>query len=270
MAVSKSRVLPGTSPSSSSSHNATKSPPPPQTVGATAVYVLTPKPHPPNNFLTPHTPRPRPVSQKTPSQASKPLSATAPRASRAVHIPSLLHLSNADVCLCPRFVDVHVSADNVVVMFHDPGLIRERNWYGENGMEHVRTAKEPKQPIPTFTQAIELLMRPENLHAQFDVDVKIQNDPERLFGLMHDIISAQPDWETKLAPRIILGLWHPRFVAVAKARMPYCRRSYIGNSIYVARKYFWKDCEAFSMAFACLTGADGLRWVSSVSMCGWK
>jgi phosphatidylglycerol phospholipase C len=93
------------------------------------------------------------------------------------------------------------------------------------------------------------------------VDVKVQNDPDHLFSLMHDIISSQPEWETELAPRILLGLWHPRFLAFAKKRLPYCRRSYIGNSPYIARKYFWKDVDAFSMAFGALTTMDGQKWV---------
>jgi phosphatidylglycerol phospholipase C len=93
------------------------------------------------------------------------------------------------------------------------------------------------------------------------VDVKVQNDPDKLFKLMDEIITAQPDWELTLAPRIILGLWHPRFIAFAKARLPYCRRSYIGNSPYIARKYFWNDCNAFSIAFGALTNADGQKYV---------
>jgi len=100
---------------------------------------------------------------------------------------------------------------------------------------------------------------------KFNVDVKVQNDPDRLFRLMHDIISAQPDWETALAPRILLGLWHPRFIAFAKERLPYCRRSYIGNSIYIARKYFWKDCHAFSLSFGSLTTGDGERYEADMS-----
>jgi len=160
-----------------------------------------------------------------------------------------------------------------------PGHIKERVWYGQNGMEHVRTIKEPKQPIPTLVETLELLMKvshifsaslsltlshknqPENQHVKFNIDVKVQNDPDRLFSLMHKIISAQPDWETTLAPRILLGLWHPRFLSFAKANLPYCRRSYIGNSPYIARKYFWNDVDAFSMAFAALTTADGYRLV---------
>lgn len=31
-------------------------------------------------------------------------------------------------------------------------------WYGENGMENVRTLKEPKQSIPTFAETVTLLM----------------------------------------------------------------------------------------------------------------
>ncbi|KAF9462014.1 PLC-like phosphodiesterase [Collybia nuda] len=165
--------------------------------------------------------------------------------------------------------DVHVSADNVVVMFHDPALerttdstgqIKERHWYGETGMQHVRTIKEPKQSIPTFAETVELLMRPENQHVKFNIDVKVQNDPDRLFSLMHQIISSQPGWETTLAPRLLLGLWHPCFLSFAKSRLPYCRRSYIGNSPYIARKYFWEDCDAFSMAFPALTSADGQKF----------
>ncbi|KAG6919741.1 hypothetical protein DXG01_001575 [Tephrocybe rancida] len=186
--------------------------------------------------------------------------------------------------------DVHVSKDDVVVMFHDPALerttdstgdsllsadrgklrvpvanpsagqIKERDWYGEKGMQHVRTVKLPKQSIPTFAETVALLMLPENQHAKFNVDVKPQNDPERLFKLMHTIISAQPEWETLLAPRILLGLWHPRFLAAAKEHLGYCRRSYIGINPQIARRYFWNDCEAFSMAFGGLTTADGYKF----------
>jgi phosphatidylglycerol phospholipase C len=92
--------------------------------------------------------------------------------------------------------------------------------------------------------------------------VKPQNDPDRLFSLMHTVISGQPGWETLLAPRILLGLWHPRFLPIAKGRLPYCRRSYIGNSPSIARKYFWADCDTFSIAFAALTSGDGQRLVA--------
>lgn len=165
--------------------------------------------------------------------------------------------------------DVHVSKDGVVLMFHDPvlarttdstGEIKERNWFGDDGMQHIRTKKEPIQPIPLFVETIELLMRPENHHVRFNVDVKVQNDPGRLFKLLSNVITSQPNWETALAPRILLGLWHPKFIEPAKRLLPYCQRSFIGFSIHVARKYFWDHCSAFSVWFAALASAEGQKF----------
>ncbi|KAG7097464.1 hypothetical protein E1B28_004808 [Marasmius oreades] len=164
-------------------------------------------------------------------------------------------------------------------MFHDPDLsrttnsgghIKSRNWYGQDGMEHVRTNKEPKQAIPTFAETIVLLMKPENHHVKFNIDVKVQNDPGHLFSLMHKIVSAQPEWETLLAPRLLLGLWHPKFLAYAKARMPYCDRSYLGNSPDLARKYFWDDCGTMSMSFSSMAGKDGERFRKDCRAAGKK
>jgi len=85
----------------------------------------------------------------------------------------------------------------------------------------------------------------------------VQNEPELVFSLMNGIITSYPEWETKLAPRIILGLWHPRFLSAAKAHVPYFKRSHIGAAPDIARKYFWNDCDAFSMWFPGLATVDG-------------
>lgn len=103
------------------------------------------------------------------------------------------------------------------------------------------------------------VQQPENQHVKFNVDVKPQNDPLRLFSLMSKIITAQPDWETKLAPRIVLGLWHPRFIGPAIENLPGVSRSFLGISLYLARTYFWDHCDFFSMAFGVLTTTDGER-----------
>ncbi|CDO73826.1 hypothetical protein BN946_scf185015.g155 [Trametes cinnabarina] len=175
--------------------------------------------------------------------------------------------------------DVHVSLDDVVIMFHDPtldrttnghGNIRDQNWYGPDGMEHLWTTKEPKQHIPTFVETVDLLMKPENRHITFNVDVKVFNDPTRLFTLMHKTISAQPDWQTALAPRIVLGLWHPRFLQPAKTILPYCKRSFIGRSIWIGRKYFWDSCEVFSINFATLAGWEGQSFREECKKAGKK
>jgi len=127
-------------------------------------------------------------------------------------------------------------------------------------MEHARTKKEPKQRIPTFEETVRLLMLPSNSHVLLNVDVKPSNSPTRLFGLMHDILSTYPEWETTLAPRIILGLWHPSFLAPAQSILPLCPRMHIGVSIDTARRYFWDSCVGFSIAFMGMVGWEGERF----------
>jgi len=103
-------------------------------------------------------------------------------------------------------------------------------------------------------------LQPENRHVKLNIDVKVQNDPARLFPLIHAIISSHDNWELLLAPRLILGLWHPRFLYYAKSIIPYCCRSYIGNSPMLAKKYFWDSCDVFSMEFGSLTTNGGKKF----------
>lgn len=166
--------------------------------------------------------------------------------------------------------DVHVSADNVILMFHDPdlrrtttstGLIKELNWYGPDGMQHVRTRKEPSQSIPTFAETVTFLMKPEHRHVTVNIDVKPNNDAQHIFILMNEIITVQEEWETALAPRIVLGMWHPKFIPLAKSILPYCTRSHIGFSIWFARQYFWDDCDSFSLKMPLLSSPEGQQFI---------
>lgn len=109
-------------------------------------------------------------------------------------------------------------------------------------------------------------LQPENQHATFNVDVKVYSEPLHLFTLMHEIISAQPNWQTDLAPRILLGLWHPRFIPHAKTILPYCKRSFIGLSTSVAKTYFWDSCEVFSINFHILASYGGQRYARLQSL----
>ena len=48
-------------------------------------------------------------------------------------------------------------------------------------------------------------MQPEARHVVLNVDVKLDNDPEVLYPLMKEEIERFENWETQLAPRLILG-----------------------------------------------------------------
>ncbi|CAO1614782.1 unnamed protein product [Parajaminaea phylloscopi] len=160
--------------------------------------------------------------------------------------------------------DVHVTSDGVIVMFHDPslerttdgkGLIKDQPWKGV--IEHVRTTQKPQQQLPTFRDICDLLMQPQNKHVKLNIDIKPENDPERLFSLMKDVVHSYPDFAQDLSPRLILGLWHPVFLSAALKHVPTLRRIHIGGSPWLARTYFWKHCDGFSMWFPSLVGADG-------------
>lgn len=162
-------------------------------------------------------------------------------------------------------------------MFHDKtldrttnstGLITSRPYYGENGIEHVRTLKEPVQQIPTFEQLCTLLMEPGNEHVKFNIDVKPNNDPARLFEIMARTVDRFPQSKERLHPRLILGLWHPKFIAHAKQHVPTLRRAHIGGSPADAIKYFWKDCEAFSIYFPSLVTAEGQAFIKKAQQEG--
>ena len=79
---------------------------------------------------------------------------------------------------------------------------------------------------------------------------------------MHKIISSYPNWETELAPRLVLGLWHPRFIPAAKAILPYCTISWIGRDLNIARTHFWESAQYFSVLFDTLITADGQTLVT--------
>lgn len=74
-------------------------------------------------------------------------------------------------------------------------------------------------------------------------------------------VESFPNFEEDLSPRLILGLWHPVFLRAALKHVPTLRRVHIGGSPVVARTYFWKHCDGFSMWFPSLVGADGQNFI---------
>lgn len=122
---------------------------------------------------------------------------------------------------------------------------------------HVRTKATPVQPIPLFTEVLDILMRPANMHVKLNIDCKVEGDPWRLFSLMKGLIETYPSWETALAPRLVLGIWHPKFIAPAMHILPYLPRFAISMSLLQTSKYFLETCQGFSILFAALNTSQG-------------
>ncbi|WFC98907.1 hypothetical protein MYAM1_001640 [Malassezia yamatoensis] len=93
------------------------------------------------------------------------------------------------------------------------------------------------------------------------IDIKPNNDPDRLFRLIKETVQKFPDYGEELAPRLMLGLWHPKFLLPAKKYVPTLFRLHIGASVSDARNYFWDDCDAFSMCFPILVNGEGQKFL---------
>lgn len=163
----------------------------------------------------------------------------------------------------------------MILIFHDPalerttdgqGMIQDQNWYGQ--VEHVRTLEKPRQKIPRFEQLCDLMMQPHCRHVTANIDIKPENDPERLFRLLGELVRKYPNWQTDLGPRLFLGLWHPKFLPWAVHYVPELSRMHIGGSPSVARQYFWPWVNTFSMQFASLMSAEGQAFVRDAKAAG--
>ncbi|KAK1922443.1 PLC-like phosphodiesterase [Papiliotrema laurentii] len=177
--------------------------------------------------------------------------------------------------------DIHITSDGVLVMFHDPelsrttdgkGRIDELPWKGV--LEHVRTLHAPHQPIPLFEEVLDILMMPENAHVKLNIDCKVENDPVQLFGLIKAALEGRKDWAHHLAPRIVLGLWHPRYLEPAASILPYLPRYAISMSLAQLRTYFFSHCHGFSVMYEALASADGARFrkecrQAGKAICAW-
>jgi len=79
---------------------------------------------------------------------------------------------------------------------------------------------------------------------------------------------ARPDWQTLLAPRLLLGIWHPIFLESAHRYLPLFKRYHIGFSPAVARRFFWDVCDGFSLNFGMLVGAEGQAFLADARAAG--
>ena len=101
-------------------------------------------------------------------------------------------------------------------------------------------------------------------------------------------------WETLLAPRIILGIWHvsfertrslilltdrrliihlymqPKFIAPAKRHLPFIPLYAICMSVATVRAFFFEHCVGFSICFPALYSADGKRFRDEARAAGKK
>jgi phosphatidylglycerol phospholipase C len=117
------------------------------------------------------------------------------------------------------------------------------------------------------------------------IDCKVENLPDKLFPMIKEEMFKYEHWETLLAPRIILGIWHvsrctsfmrrcrycvadldaltfrqPKFILAAKRHLPFIPLYAICMSVATVRSFF----------FPALYSADGKRFRDEARAAGKK
>jgi len=181
--------------------------------------------------------------------------------------------------------DVHVSLDGVVVICHDALLKRI---YGvdatvsslpwKNGLDQLRTLREPHSPMLTFRELLEKLYSGEAANGELAksertpwtdawilMDIKIDN-PIEVIGLMKkDLVAVNPDM-SYWAGRMLFGIWHEEFLPECATHIPEIAISHIGLSLSYAIDHFlpWPQVKSFNLFLPALMDKRGKKFIRLV------
>ncbi|KAG9304263.1 hypothetical protein G9A89_019825 [Geosiphon pyriformis] len=162
--------------------------------------------------------------------------------------------------------DIQKTLDDEVIILHDPDLDRTTTGYGpvaqanyHDNIKHVTTKQTPHCLLPRFEDVIDMLLKEQNQHVWGVIDVKPTN-PLNIFELLARILrSRNPDLQV-FSKRIMLGIWHPKFLPSARKYLTEIPIVNIGTSIYIARAYF-SDVDGYNLLALTLAGHDGKRFL---------
>ncbi|CAG8621384.1 9037_t:CDS:2, partial [Acaulospora colombiana] len=161
--------------------------------------------------------------------------------------------------------DIQLTLDGEVIILHDASLDRTttgegkvstKNFHGY--IEFLTTKKPPHCKIPRFQDILDLLLKPENSSVWAVIDVKIDNSPEVLIALS-TILKNYGDLKD-FKSRFNLGIWHPKFMPIARHYLSELPIVHIGCSVNVARRYF-SDVDGYNMLFISLCNYGGKKFI---------
>lgn len=142
--------------------------------------------------------------------------------------------------------DVHLSRDGEVVITHDtdtlrcygaPGNVWDQDFYGPKGMSTFRTVNEPHSKMPTLTEVLALMTEKEWSDKWLLLDIKVDNQVQIIEALRNTLDATNP-YTSFWTNRIILGIWHHKFLPYCDSHLPKLPISHIGLHTSYARSYF--------------------------------
>ncbi|KAF7556228.1 hypothetical protein G7046_g6373 [Stylonectria norvegica] len=154
--------------------------------------------------------------------------------------------------------DVHLSADGVVVLSHDPSLkrcygaekkISECKW---DYLSTLKTLRAPHEGLPRLRDLLEYLVEP-GLEKTWIDDEAV--DLISAIAKTLDDVSPSVPWDE----RIVLGCWNATFLQTARRLLPTYPLAHIGASILYSQHFLAVPNLGFNMNQKAMIGPPG-RW----------
>ncbi|KAJ6124542.1 hypothetical protein N7471_011859 [Penicillium samsonianum] len=162
-------------------------------------------------------------------------------------------------------LDLHISRDGIVVLSHDPSLMRcfgikkkvaDCDW---EYLKTLRTLQAPHEPMPRLVDVLEYLRQPGRENFWILLDIKLTNEP---FAIMERIAKTiesvpmpaiGPDWHR----RIVLGCWSARYLPARAKHLPRYAVTLICLDLSYARQFLQVPLISFSINQMILMGPLG-------------
>ncbi|CAM1500954.1 Fc.00g101160.m01.CDS01 [Cosmosporella sp. VM-42] len=165
--------------------------------------------------------------------------------------------------------DIHLSADGVAVLSHDPSLKRcfgVDKKIGECSWEYLstlETVREPRQGLPRLSDLLEWLVEPGLEKIWVLLDIKMDDDEDYLVSVIAktlESVSGLVPWEE----RVVLGCWNATFLQTARCIMPTYPLAHISASILYSHHFLPVPNLGFNMNQKALIGPPGRYFLSKI------
>ncbi|GAM83562.1 hypothetical protein ANO11243_015500 [Dothideomycetidae sp. 11243] len=141
--------------------------------------------------------------------------------------------------------DIHLTKDGVVVLSHDATLARcfgrqdklvDCDW---SLIQTLSTVAQPTQNMPRLIDLLEYLAQPGLEELWVLLDIKLDNDTEKVMRLIAQAIESVPSSTSRpWQDRIVLGCWAARYLPFVDTYLPGYSVTHIGFSITYAQRFF--------------------------------
>ncbi|KAG0321724.1 hypothetical protein BGZ97_010551 [Linnemannia gamsii] len=171
--------------------------------------------------------------------------------------------------------DLHLTSDGEIIVMHDPsldrttngtGLIKDRPWHGY--IDGLKSKKEPHVGVPLCVDVLAFLAQDGNENVWWNIDIKMNNSPWLLFSKFAKLLDDNFPGRD-FSSQIVLGLWHPKFLAAADKYLPRFSRIHIGFSLPIAQMHFPPSAvDGYSINFMILSTPAGRQFVKDMQAAG--